>query len=77
MTHDPNVFDALNFFLDGRSSNYVLTVVFFFGTLFVSVVCVFCPLEKTRRSSAVLFWVDKSCWVVIISHMYYDTLFVT
>jgi hypothetical protein len=29
MTHDPNVLNALNFFLDGRSSNYVLTVVFF------------------------------------------------
>ena len=49
------------------SSNYVLTVVFF-CTLFVSVLCVFCPFEKTRRSSAVLFVVDKSCWGV--SYMY-------
>jgi hypothetical protein len=50
------------------SSNYVLTVVFFYGTLFVTVVCVFCPFEKTCRSSAVPFVVDKSCWGVIISY---------
>jgi len=56
MTHDPNVLNALNFSLDGRFFNYVLTVVCFFGTLFVSVLCVFCPFEKTRRSSAVHFW---------------------
>jgi hypothetical protein len=72
MTHDPNVLNALYFSLDGRFFNYVLTVVFF-GTLFVSVVCVFCPFEKTLWSSAVLFVVDKSCWGVIISYLYYDT----
>jgi hypothetical protein len=36
-------------------SNYVLTVVFH-GTLFVSVLCVFCLLKKTRRSVVAAFF---------------------
>jgi hypothetical protein len=72
MTHDPNVLDALYFSLDGRF--FILRADrFFFGTPFVSVVCVFYPFEKTRRSNAVLFVVDKSRWGVMISYMYYDT----
>jgi len=40
-------------------SNYVLTVVFF-GTLFVSVLCVFYLFEKTLRFSTGFFFLDKS-----------------
>jgi len=65
MTHDPNVLDVLYFSLDGRFFKLRADpVVVVFGTLFVSVICVFCQFEKTRRSSAVLFVVDKSCWGV-------------
>ena len=47
--------------MEGCSTNYVLTVVFF-GTLFVSVLCVFYLFEKTLRSSAGFFLLlDKSC----------------
>ena len=76
MTHDPNVLNALYFSLDGRFFKLRADRCFF-GTLFVSFVCVFCPFEKTRWSSAVLFVVDKSCWGVIIAYLFYDTLFVT
>ena len=42
MTHDPNVLDALYFSLDGRFFK-LRADFFFFGTLLVSVRCVFCP----------------------------------
>ena len=58
----PMFSNALYFSLDGRFFKLRADrCFFFFGTLFVSVVCVLCPFEKTRRSSAVLFVVDKSC----------------
>jgi hypothetical protein len=57
MIHDLNVFDALDFSVDGRL--FKLWAGRFFGTLFVSVLCVFYIFEKAGRFCAVFL---KSCW---------------
>jgi hypothetical protein len=59
------------------SSNYVLTVVFLARYLFHLYACSARLRKLVGLASAVLFVVDKSWWGVIISYMYYDTLFVT
>lgn len=75
MTHDPNVLNVLYFSLDGRFFKLRADRCFFWHAICFSSMRVL-PVRETRQSSAVLFLVDKSCGV-IVSYMYYDTLFVT
>jgi hypothetical protein len=77
MTHDPNVLNALYFSLDGRFFKLRADRCFFWHANCFSSMRVLPVRENFVGLVPFFFWSISRVGGVIISYMYYDTLFVT